>query len=81
MTRPTPLLRVLIRRLSMRGGESGRVAAEQSSDPRPEVETAFVEEKPLVEPDALGIYFDPVHGHYKLDKRGRRYPGDETGTR
>ncbi len=32
-------------------------------------------------PDALGIYFDPEVGHYKLDKRGRRYPVDETGTR
>ncbi len=32
-------------------------------------------------PEALGIYFDPAVGHYKLDKRGRRYPVDETGTR
>ncbi len=28
------------------GGESGRVAAEESSDPQPEAGTAFVEEKP-----------------------------------
>ncbi len=34
-----------------------------------------------VGPDSLGIAFDPSYGHYKIDKRGRRYPVDETGTR
>ncbi len=29
----------------------------------------------------MGIAYDPSYGHYKIDKRGRRYPVDETGTR
>ncbi len=63
------------------GGVGGRTATDSPTaaippdvpDPEPKAGSTG--------PDALGIYFDPDVGHYKLDKRGRRYPVDETGTR
>ncbi len=63
------------------GGVGGRTATDSPIAVTPP-DTAEPEPKAgLTGPDALGIYFDPEVGHYKLDKRGRRYPVDETGTR
>ncbi len=50
-------------------GDGGRTAAETPPTSGPSG------------PDELGIYFDSAVGHYKLDKRGRRFPVDEIGTR
>ncbi|MCP4191077.1 MAG: hypothetical protein GY768_10670, partial [Planctomycetaceae bacterium] len=70
------------------GGVSGRVSADapgstSATDFAPTVEEAKLEEThaKAEKVDEHGIGFDPGYGHYKLDKRGRRYPVDETGTR
>ncbi len=63
------------------GGVGGRTATDSPTAATP---PNVLEPEPKAGPtgpDALGIYFDPDVGHYKLDKRGRRYPVDETGTR
>ncbi len=64
------------------GARSG-AGATGSTSPTDFKEVAPDDEAPKdpLELDPFGVYFEPSIGHYKLDKRGRRYPVDETGTR